>query len=330
VQSRTVDLEGPVHFVDFGGPGDQGHRSPKGQSPAVIGGENRPCPVILCIHGLGGSYVNWVAVGPALARRARVLAIDLPGFGRTPLSGRRTGVRANRGLLDRFIAEVIGEPPILMGNSMGGTIAILEAACEPARVAGLILVCPSVPKPFGLSVDREVAKYIAAYAIPGMSQRVLRRRRQRLGPEGMLLHSLSVACVDPGRIPRKALSLMVDFAYERSRMPWADVAYLEAARSLVALHTRGKRHFMQMVQHVEAPTLFMQGAADRLAMLDAAEQVARSRPDWAFAVLDDVGHLPMLEDPRQLVTTIDTWLGAPARAASSPARSSPMRTHDVA
>ncbi|MGH8930463.1 MAG: alpha/beta fold hydrolase [Egibacteraceae bacterium] len=324
MQSRTVDLEGPVHFVDFGGPGNQGHR------PPVIGDGNSPCPVILCVHGLGGSHVNWVAVGPALARRARVLAIDLPGFGRTPLSGRRTGVRANRSLLDRFIAEVIGEPAIVMGNSMGGTIAILEAACEPARVAGLILVCPSVPKPFGLSVDREVAKYVAAYAIPGMSQRILRRRRQRLGPEGMLLETLRVACVDPGRIPRKALNLMVDFAYERSRMPWADVAYLEAARSLVALHTRGKRHFMEMVQHVEAPTLFIQGAEDRLATLDAAEQVARSRPDWAFAVLDNVGHLPMLEDPRQLVETIDTWLGAPARAASSPARSSPVRTHNVA
>src|SRR5712692_7938224 len=98
MRSRTVDLDGPLHFADFGGSG----------------------PTMVLVHGLGGSHVNWMAVGPALAARARVLAPDLAGFGRTPLAGRSAHLRANQGLLDRFLDAVADGPAVLVGNSMGG------------------------------------------------------------------------------------------------------------------------------------------------------------------------------------------------------------------
>ena len=66
--SRFVDLDGPLHYLDFGGPADG--------------------PLLVCVHGLGGSHVNWVAIGPKLAQTCRVLALDLAGHGRTPLAGR--------------------------------------------------------------------------------------------------------------------------------------------------------------------------------------------------------------------------------------------------
>ena len=300
MRTRTVDLAGPVHYADFGGP----------EQDALRG-----TPTIVCVHGLGGSHVNWIAVGPRLAGRARVLAIDLAGFGRTPLAGRRTGLEPNRRLLDRFLTEVVGGPAILMGNSMGGTIAMLEAAAEPEHVAGLILVCPAVPKPAGVRLDREITSALAAYATPGLGVWMLRRRRQRLGTEGTLREALRLCCVDPERIPPQALDAMLDFAVERSRMPWADTAYLEAARSLVNAHTKERRRLFQQIRRIEATTLLVQGAADRLVLLAAAQQVARMRPDWTFTVLDGVGHLPMLEDPRRLMTVVDEWLEGPGRAA---------------
>src|SRR6266487_5983253 len=81
---------------------------------------------MVLVHGLGGSAVNWVAVGPGLATRARVLAPDLAGFGRSPLAGRSARVQANQRLLGRFIDEFAVDPVILVGNSMGGMIALLE------------------------------------------------------------------------------------------------------------------------------------------------------------------------------------------------------------
>ncbi len=85
--SRWADLDGPVHYLDFGGPASG--------------------PLVVCVHGLGGAAVNWLALGPLLAERCRVLALDLPGFGLTRSAGRSTSVQANGDLARRFVAEVL-------------------------------------------------------------------------------------------------------------------------------------------------------------------------------------------------------------------------------
>src|SRR3712207_4121557 len=87
-RSRWADVDGPVHFVDHGGPSGGGART------------------LVCVHGLGGSHANWHDLGPLLVRRHRVLAVDLAGHGRTPRAGRSASVQANRWLLDRFLAQV--------------------------------------------------------------------------------------------------------------------------------------------------------------------------------------------------------------------------------
>ncbi|HWO50066.1 MAG TPA: alpha/beta fold hydrolase, partial [Ornithinibacter sp.] len=107
-ESRWADLEGPVHYLDFGGPSD--------------------APLLVCVHGLGGSALNWAAVAPTLAQTCRVVAIDLAGFGHTRGGSRSTSVQANNRLLHRFLVEVAGTPAILIGNSMGGLISIRQAA----------------------------------------------------------------------------------------------------------------------------------------------------------------------------------------------------------
>src|SRR5690348_5257489 len=106
-RSEYADLDGPVHYLDFGGR-EQG-------------------PIIVCVHGLGGASWNWSALAPMLTDEARVLAVDLAGHGRTPAAGRRTTAPANRRLLERFLREVAREPVVLIGNSMGGAISALTA-----------------------------------------------------------------------------------------------------------------------------------------------------------------------------------------------------------
>src|SRR6185369_15192698 len=152
MRSRTIDLDGPLHFADFGGSG----------------------PSMVLVHGLGGSHVNWMAVGSALAAHARVLAPDLAGFGRTPLAGRSAHVHANHVLLARFVEEVVGGPVILVGNSMGGLIAMMEAARRPANVARLVLVGPAQPRPAAMLFDPMVALTFAMYAFPGVGETLMR------------------------------------------------------------------------------------------------------------------------------------------------------------
>ena len=115
---RVIDLDGPVHYREVAGPG---HRT------------------FVLIHGLGGAHANWSRVVPGLATLGRVLVPDLPGFGLSPLGGRSARLSSTRRVLSRFLSEVTTGEAILAGNSMGGGLAMLQAAFEPASVAGLVL-----------------------------------------------------------------------------------------------------------------------------------------------------------------------------------------------
>jgi pimeloyl-ACP methyl ester carboxylesterase len=292
VESRTIDLGGPMHVADFGGRG----------------------PVIVLAHGLGGSYVNWLRLGPLLAERARVYAPDLAGFGRTPPAGRSSSLPANQRLLLRFLDEVAGVPAILVGNSMGGLIAMLAAASRPRNVAGLVLIDPAVPVAPGIPRDRQVTMAFTAYMLPGVGDRFLRQRRARLGPEGIIRESFAMCCVDPERIPKQIFDAHVALARERAAQPWADRAYLAAARSLLSLIVR-RQSFHRMVSRIEAPTLLLQGMSDRLIDIRSTVLLARRRPDWTFRPLHGLGHLPHLEDPDGTASSIWEWLEGPGRAA---------------
>jgi len=104
-RSQVIDLDGPVHYVDHGG-------------------EGRP---LVLIHGLGGSHLNWMAVADALTAHHRVYALDLAGFGLTPLSGRRATLTRNRCLIDDFISGMGFDSPVtLAGNSMGGLLVMIS------------------------------------------------------------------------------------------------------------------------------------------------------------------------------------------------------------
>src|SRR5260370_3712019 len=109
MESRFADIDGPVHYADWGGDG----------------------PPMVLVHGLGGSHLNWMALAPLLRDRHRVLAPDLPGFGLSPPQGRSVTVEANARVLDRFIAEVAGRPAVVSGNSMSGLTALPQATDHP-------------------------------------------------------------------------------------------------------------------------------------------------------------------------------------------------------
>lgn len=292
MQTQTIDLDGPVHYLEYGSGG----------------------PTFVCVHGLGGSHANWVAAAPLMARTGRVLVLDLAGFGRTPPAGRSTSVQANQRLLGRFLDEMVGGPAILAGNSMGGMISLFEASQHPERVAGLVLIGPAVPRPRTAPVDPLVLGNFLAYVLPGVGERFLRRRRARLGPEGMVRETLRLVCADPSRVSGEVVAEALDLARERARMPWVDDAFLEAARSLVRV-LASPRTYRERISAVTAPTLLVQGVADRLTPVAGIEAVAKSRPDWTLTVLEGVGHVPMLETPEEFTRRVEAWLDGPGREA---------------
>ncbi|HKX25610.1 MAG TPA: alpha/beta hydrolase [Actinomycetota bacterium] len=291
MRRRILDVGGRTTVGDFGGQG----------------------PVVVLLHGLGGSHVNWMRLGPMLAERARVLAPDLPGFGFTPPDGRSTTVQANARWVLRFLREVAGTPAILVGNSMGGLVSILAAGAYPEDVAGLILLDPALPLAPREPRDRQVLLSFTAYMVPGVGEAFVRRRARTLGPEGLVRETFRLCCVHPSRVPDEVIAAHAEVVAARMRMPWADRSMLRAARSMLRMLFR-RRQFRAVLERVRAPTLLINGAGDRLVKLAAARVASEVRPDWTLRPLDDVGHVPQLEAPERTADEIRSWLEGPGKA----------------
>ncbi|HET6988848.1 MAG TPA: alpha/beta fold hydrolase, partial [Kribbella sp.] len=101
-------------------------------------------PPALFVHGLGGSSLNWTAVGLLLNDTIRGIAPDLPGFGRTPLSG-AAGINEQAAVLVELLEREVEQPVHLFGNSMGGAVAVTLAAQRPDLVASMTLISPALP-----------------------------------------------------------------------------------------------------------------------------------------------------------------------------------------
>jgi pimeloyl-ACP methyl ester carboxylesterase len=284
--SRLSDLDGQVHWVDFGGPA--------GRTPIVL------------VHGLGGSHLNWVSIAPALAEHTRVFALDLAGFGLTPGRGRSTTVTANAHLLDRFIREIAGGRVVLVGNSMGGMVSLLHTSAHPNTVAGIALIDPSIPVPRQLP-DIQVASRFLLYAVPFFGEQYLAYGNRRMTDRQRVLRVVELCFADPSRASGTVLDAATALAAHRREVPDQEADFLEAARSLMRVLARPQR-YEQVMRSIDCPVLLIHGERDRLVPVSAARKVAADNPHWQTVLLPDVGHTPQLEAPGDVIDIIVSWL----------------------
>jgi pimeloyl-ACP methyl ester carboxylesterase len=295
-----TDLDGPVHWIEF---------SSDTAEPAPDHGAHQP-PIVF-VHGLGGSHLNWCLIGPALAAGRRVVALDLHGFGLTPGLRANTTVRANTRLLDRFITEVMGTPVILVGNSMGGLISVLETAANPDAIKGVVLIDPALPlapqKP-----DWQVTGQFLLYATPGVAPLVLARLLSSVSPEEAVRQLINLCFADPSRANPQMTKAEVALAAQRHPATSAQASarariFLSAARSLLRVLGRRGSYYAKMAG-IGVPVLLIGGEADRLVSIAAIRHAAERNPAWESVILAGVGHVPQLEVPDVVAATIRNWL----------------------
>jgi len=284
MRSLTLDLGGPVHLADFGG-------------------EGRP---MLLVHGLGGSHVNWLSVGPELAEGHRVLALDLPGFGLSPAAGRTSTLPQSIAALHRVVRH-LGEPVVLMGNSMGGLISLGLAASRPDEVAALVLVSPALPQPgrrFG--IESLLREYVLV-SFPAIATWRLRSAVAAGRVDGVVRAILQQCTVDLDRVDPAVLEAHYELERRRVEHPGWHEPLDQAIRSL--LRTLAERSLIERwIRTVTVPTLLTHGARDRVVSVRAAKAAADLRPDWDFHLFEDIGHVPQLEAPQQFVGIVRGWL----------------------
>jgi pimeloyl-ACP methyl ester carboxylesterase len=211
-RERIIDLDGPLRIVEYG----------DGRGPLFV-----------CVHGLGGSALDWQVLAPRLAARARVVALDLPGFGDTPLGRRTTTVAELQGLLDRFLDRYAAGPVVLVGNSMGGMVTLLQATARPGAVARLVLLAPALPVSARRLPHPLTTAQFLAYAVRPLGEWYIRARSRYVDPRTMADASLGFLTAHPERVPETIYEQRAALLTRLTAGADSERALLSAARSLL-------------------------------------------------------------------------------------------------
>ena len=265
-------------------------------------------PPILFIHGLGSSgYIEWRFVLPHFARTHRVLAPDLPGFGRTDKPRSATyGIPYFARTLGRYLDLVDVERAVVIGVSMGGRVALEMALVYGRRVEKLVLVNslglgrPQIQFFYPLMMlprVGEVAMSVARQAMHRVPPELIRRWAGRYG--GM---------TDLERIMDDAY--LTDVREMFGSEGFAE-AYLATVRSmarpaaLLGLHDLTSR-----LTEIAAPVMFVWGAEDPLFPLAHAHRAHAALPGSRLAVIEGAGHTPQAERPDEFNRVVGRFLAS--------------------
>ncbi len=245
-------------------------------------------PPIVMLHGLGATSASFLPTIWDLAQDHRVIAPDLPGFGESakPLRPYHAAFYA-RWLRD-FLDAMRIDRALLVGNSMGGRVAIELGLRFPSRVQRMVLLAPSPAwKRFRQAVPlvRVLPPELAWAPVP-----ILRRTVER---------TLESMFAKPERLPKPWYDAAVDEFLRVFAEPRGRVAFFSAARQIYLERPTGRRGFWKRLEDLHAPSLFVWGARDVLVPPRFARHVTRAVPHAASVVLDDCGHVPQFEHPER-------------------------------
>ncbi len=288
---RWVLVDGePVNVIELGADTDT-------DTDREIGQRDGTLPLVF-VHGLSGSWPNWLEQLPVLATKRRVIAMDLPGFGHSPMPSWPISISAYARLLDRLL-DVLGiDAAALVGNSMGGFISAELAIAYPQRVERLVLVSAAGISTYdnrgarrALPALQRAERVLTAYTawMASKSDTVARRARLREA-------TLNVVTRHPSRLP--------------------------AALAAEQLRGSGKPGFMQALEanldydfrerlpEIACPTLIVWGEDDRLITARDAQVFAELIPDSRVVMYADTGHMSMLERPEAFNALLEEFLSS--------------------
>lgn len=284
-RSTIVDLGSPVHIVDYGGTG----------------------PPLVLVHGLEGCALNWVATAPHLTKRHHVIGLDLAGFGISPPNGRDVSVESNAALVIDLIEHLDAGPVVLMGNSMGGLVSMLVAVDRPDLVESMVLVDPALPVVSWRDADAEVLVKLVGPLVPLLGPNLVRLYHRTHSPEEHARESMAMVAAEPSSIPEIVRAASEEVVKARRTLTWAVPSLVDADRS-IATWVLNRSRYAKMLHKISVPTLLVHGTEDRLVHPSAAAWAVAERPDWDLALLEGLGHVPMMEDPVAFVGAVEPFL----------------------
>ena len=240
---------------------------------------------VICLHGLGANKTSFFETVAALTPDFTVHAIDLPGFGSSskPALPRYNAPWFGRAVLS-YMDELAIDRAHLVGNSMGGRIALEVGFRAPERVGSLNLLAPAV----AFTKRRQFVPLV-----------------KLLRPElASIPHPLRAATVrthfwslfaQPENLDPSVADIAADEFCRTYRSRAARVAFFAALRNIYLDEPYGHDGFWSRLAALEPPSLFIWGDADKLVPASFSRHVREALPSAGQVILDDCGHVPQVE-----------------------------------
>jgi pimeloyl-ACP methyl ester carboxylesterase len=298
---RWIRVEGtPVNVIDYG----EG-------------------PPLVFVHGLGGSWPNWLEQLPHFGRSHRTIAVDLPGFGHSPMPRKKITIKGYAETMDRLLDELGIDSTVLVGNSMGGFIGAELAVSFATRVEKLVLVSAA-----GITEDYQreggLRSLVDRKSWPTLVEQSRRRRERISGSrvEPVMDRAMRVAGFYSAwvaahsdafaRRPRLRRLLLNFVVRHPGQIPAALAAeqirgagkpgFIDALNDLLDYRIKDCLH------QIECPTLIVWGTDDMLVPLRDASTFEELIPNARKVIYEDTGHMSQLERPERFNADLDRFL----------------------
>ncbi len=264
-------------------------RLPGAEVNYVEVGEGEP---VLFVHGLSGCWQNWLENLPHFGRERRAIALDLPGFGASPMPSWPIGIPAYGRLVHDFCEKLGIEGVALVGNSMGGFVAAEAVTAAPEHFSDLVLVSAAgilnTWNPEARATATAWAWKSFAPTVSGLARRIVSRPRGRQLALGPFL-----------RYPNR---LEADLLWEQIVGGAECPGFADALRAVI------RHDIRERLGGIELPTLIVWGLEDRVIPVAAAVSYRRRIPHSRLEIFERTGHVPQLERPLRFNALLDEFL----------------------
>jgi len=264
------------------------------------GAPRQDAPSVVLIHGLGDEADTWRHLFPLLARTSRVIAPDLPGFGRSLAAG-RVNLRSCADTVLGLLRELSAQPSILVGSSVGAVIAELAAFRDPESARALVCIDGGLPQAPG------AFKLMMPMILPFSGERIYTAFRTD--------HEAAFASLDPyyaelGTLPPADRSFLRARVIERVESDTQRRAYFSLLRSLVLWDSCRPGYFKREAAAFTKPLLLAWGSEDTIISRATMDVIAAVVPHARKVLIRGAGHLPQQERAEDLATAIESFISS--------------------
>ncbi len=235
-----------------------------------------PRETVVLLHGFSADKENWLRFSQNLPSHFQIFALDLLGHGEHAINLNASySIELQVAYLHSFITEMIKQPVHIVGNSMGGAIASLYAATYPDEVKTLMLISPAGVHDFPSLMDHMINKQ-------GTNPLIASSNEQ-------FFDVIDFVMQDQPFIPDAILRVQAEKSVARFTLN-------QKIFSDIRLDL--KKNLDKAFSLIKAPTLIMWGKEDRVINVENIQRYAQLIPNAQSEILEDVGHLAMIETPK--------------------------------